>query len=164
MPQCHHYFCVILCKVLMSAVSKAVIGKAPSPYSQGCYFMGNTSPSLFKSHTGCICISLFLLCKLVLHSDSFKDSGFVIDITKSTRFRFYIHGKIQISKRLISKLSYFRIFLNFLWKFVQISASVLFAWKEETSKNIIKGKSILLFTVKKFISYYGRCLASFLTY
>lgn len=82
----------------MSAVSKAVIGKAPSPYSQGCYFMGNTSPSLFKSHTGCICISLFLLCKPVLHSDSFRDSGFVIDITKSTRFRYDIHGKTNKQK------------------------------------------------------------------
>lgn len=134
MPLFRHYFCIILCEVLMSAVSKHVIEKAPPPYSQGCYFTGNTSSSLFGLHSGCICIGLFLLCKLVRHSDSFNDSCFVIRITRSTRFTFFIYGKIQISKRLMGKSSHFRILLNFLWKFLQMFASVLSAWKEEISK------------------------------
>lgn len=75
-----------------------------------------TSPSLFKSQSGCVCIGLFSLCKLVLCSDSFKDSGFVIGIPKSIRFRFDIRGKIQISQRLLDEPSYIRIFLHFLFE------------------------------------------------
>lgn len=105
--------------------------------------MENTSSSLFKPHSTSICIGIFLLHKLVLR----LDSGYVTDVTKSTRFRLGIGGTIWIRKRVMGKLpsEYFWISFENLCRYLHL---FYLHWKEISQKNINKGKSILLLTVR----------------